>query len=294
MADTNSDFSSRAWLGLALVPGVALQAKLAWLSEFSSPGAVLRQSVTKLREIHPAARPLAGLVPLAAIDAVLEWSVQVGGQCLFFGDDNYPSTLVAKLHEVPLAVFVRGDLDLLDQPVVAFLGAPQPSERGMERARSLAHELAAEGVVIAAGVSRGIAQGAHLGAQTAGKRTIGVVSNPASWRGLRLAEEIANKGLLISELAPGQVLGKLSYARRTRLLPACARLAVVVEAPLSCDTMKLAADAGDMGCEVAAVPTDPGNQAARGCNALIRDGAALVETSADVFNLMSAGMAWGI
>lgn len=280
--------SARLWLELALVPKVSISAKLTWLREFGSPGAVLEQPVAELKRLSDEARPLAGQVDADQIDRILDWSSKVGGSCIFLGDDEYPQILYERLADAPLALFTRGDLALLDNNVIAIAGTPAPSQRGAERSKTMALELAQEGMVVAAGMSPGIASHAIRGAMTGGGKVVGVIGAQSSWQGVRLAEDLANTGLLISEFAPSTADSKLGYARRHRLLPALANLLVVVEAPMDCDSLRLAGDAADMGCEVATIPADPSNDKGRGCNILLRDGAALVEGSADVLALANA------
>lgn len=292
MADSKEDFAPAAWLELALVSNVPLSAKLAFLAHWDSPGAVLRQSVNSLKEVNPAAEQLTDQVPEATLTAVLEWTASSGGQCLFLGDDDYPSTITDRLHDAPLALFVRGDIQLLQQSVVAFLGAPQATEQGLERTRSFAHELAQENVVVAAGISPGIAQASHQGSLAAKGNPLGVIGDPRSWEGVSLTEELASAGLVVSELAPRTGRHKSGYAWRHRLLAALADVAVVIEAPANCDTLQLAATAGDLGCEVATIPADPASYQARGNNRLLREGAALVENTADVLALL--GIANGV
>lgn len=285
MADASH---TRAWLELALVPGVSISAKLDWLREFGSPEAVLERSVSDLRRISEEAQPLKDRVEAATIDGVLDWAAESGGRCLFLGDEDYPKKVFDRLADAPLAVYARGDMSLLDRTVVAMTGTPRPTASGSGRARTFAHELAGEGIAVAAGLSPGIGGAALKGAMAAGRTAVGVVGTPASWEGMRLTEDVAAAGLLVSEHAPRTGKGEGGYSRRHRLLPAIADLLLVVEAPSSCDTLLLAGDAGDMGCEVAAVPADPSNDTGRGCNNLIREGAALVETSVEAAAVASA------
>lgn len=278
--------AQRAWLKLALLAEIPLKAKLSWLAAFGTPAKVLAQSVAKLREHAPLKRPLAELVSEASVDTVLNWSAETGGRCVFIGDRGYPPRLLERLAEPPLVLYLRGDPAVLDSPIVALAGTPQPTAHSAELARTLAYELGSEAKAVAAGVSRGIANQAHQGTLAANGQALGVVGNSSSWEGLRLVEEIAAAGVVVSELAPRVANPKLGYARRHRLLAALADLLLVVEAPLSCDTLRLAGEAAHMACEVAAVPASPSNPKGRGCNALIREGAALVESSADAKALL--------
>ena len=275
--------SFRAWLELALVRKVSLEAKLTWLRVFGSPAEVLAQSPAALREHSPEGCVLRGCVPAEEIDAVASWTEQSGGACIFLGEPNYPRCILERLGNAPLALFARGDLSILEGSVLACAGAPQPTPDAMRMARTLALEAAQDGLAIAAGISPGIAQGALHGALTAKGKCLGIVGGARAWESVKLGGEIlAAGGLLLGEIAPRATEPKLSYAQRHRLLAAVAELLLVIEAPLGCDTLKLAADAADVGCEVAAVPHSPTNEAGRGGNQLLKEGATLVEDARDI------------
>ena len=268
------------------MPKVSIAAKLAWLKEFGSPGDVLQQPLPELKRVSDEARPLKDVVEQKTIDGILSWTAQKGGKCVFFGDEDYPTVLYDRLADAPLVVFVRGDMSILGSDIVAFAGTPKPSRQGARRVDAFARDLARKGIVVAAGLSPGIAIKAIQGALAAKGRIVGVIGNQSTWEGLQLAEEVANKGLLISEFAPRTLGSDLGYAKKHRLLPALAQLLFLPEAPVDCDSLKLAGDAGDMGCEVAAVPADPSNERGRGCNSLLKDGVALVENTDDISALV--------
>ena len=279
--------SYEAWLELALIKEVSLEAKLAWLRAFGSPAAVLEQPVAALREHSEEAGPLKGRVDPGDIEAVAAWAKQTGGSCVFLGEAGYPRRVIERFVNAPLALFARGDLGLLEERAVAFAGASAPTEASSLLARTIALEAGREGLAVAAGVSPGIAQAALQGSLTAPGPCLGVVGGAGVWESVRLSDEIlAGGGLLLGEIAPRAPAPRLGYARRHRLLAALADLLLVVEAPLGCDTLKLAADAADVGCEVGAVPHSPSNQAGRGCNQLLRDGASLVENASDLRALL--------
>ena len=288
MTDSNDNFSPRAWLELALVPNVPLHAKLKFLAHWHSPKEVLEKTVNDLKQIFPAVKDsLADQVPTQTLDEVFDWIESGKGSWLLLTDEQYPSALTQRLEDAPLGVFVQGDLSMLDSPIVAFVGSSKASKRALERARTFAYELSQEQICVAAGISPGIAQAALQGVQTSSTGSIGVIGDARSWEGLRLASDTAKDGLLVSEFAPRTGQTKGSYAWRYRLLPALANVVVIIEADLNCDTLKLADSAGDLGCEIATIPADPDNTKALGNNRLLKEGAALVESSADILRLLS-------
>lgn len=279
--------SYEAWLELALIKEVSLEAKLAWLRAFGSPAAVLAQPVAELRKHSDEAGPLRGRVAPGDIEAVAAWATQTGGSCVFLGEPGYPRRVIERFGNAPLALFARGDLGLLEERAVAFTGSSAPTADAALLARTMALEAGREGLAVAAGVSPGVAQAALQGALTAPGPCLGVVGGAAVWESVRLGDEIlAGGGLLLGEVAPRAPAPRQGYARRHRLLAALADLLLVVEAPLGCDTLKLAADAADVGCEVAAVPHSPSNRAGRGGNQLLRDGASLIENVKDLQALL--------
>lgn len=276
---TAGEFDPAVWLEYILLPKITLGSKLAWLKEFGSPGAVLNQNKSKLREIS-------GEMPKAqadqrAVASALAWIKTSGGNCFFIGEEDYPQQVCEKLAEPPLAIFSRGNIELLEQRCVSLVGGPKPTEIAVKRASTFAYELAQENITVTAGVSAGIGSMALSGALIYGS-VIGVIGSPSVWSGLQLAEEIATGGLLISEYPPSTPAPPISYAARHRLLVCLAPVCVFVEASGGCESMVLAALAGDCGAEVLAVPTDPSNKSGQGCNRLIAEGARLIVNSADI------------
>ena len=281
--------SQRAWLELALIPNVSLDAKLAWIKEFGAASNILEQPLSALKKIAPISKPLKDLINSEQVVDVLNWCEQTGGECIFFNDEKYPQRLLERLNNPPLGLFIKGNLDILANPIVAFAGSPEPSKLANKLAQSIAYEIVADKLIIAANISPGIAAAILQGGLTSNQkgRCVAILGNSNVWDGVRINEEIiANDGLLISEFAPRTPISKYNYARRHRLLLALSNLLVMVEASLNCDTLKLANDAGDLGCEVAAIPASPSFNYGKGCNQLIKEGAYLVENSKDIALIM--------
>ena len=276
----------RSWLELALAPKVSQAGKIALLREFGSPTAVLAQSEAALRNCHPEGARVRMVSVQERVDFVLAWIESSGGSCVLIGEQDYPARVFELLPAPPLVLFMRGDRELLETRALALVGGREPSPAGRARARAFALELAQEGFSIAAAISPGIAEAVFTGAQAAGRNSIAVIGTGSSWQHLRLVEEVAASGLLISEHAPGLSVAGGNYAERHRLLACLAQVLIVVEAPIGCDSLALADIAGDCGVEVLAVPSSPDHDAGRGCNRLLRDGAMLVEKSSEVIALL--------
>ncbi len=213
---------------------------------------------------------------LAAVEAL-------GARYLTIGQGLYPRAL-AELENAPPLLTAKGNLALLDRPLVAIVGARNASAAACRFARTLAHELGQEGAVIVSGLARGIDSAAHDGSLDSG--TIGVIAG-----GIDIAyppenearqAEIATRGLLLAEMPPGTEPRARHFPYRNRIIAGLAVGTVVVEAAPRSGSLITARLAGEAGREVLAVPGSPLDPRAQGCNQLIRDGATLVQSAADV------------
>ncbi len=206
-----------------------------------------------------------------------------GGRMIFIGETPYPALLEAS-EAAPPVLGVRGDLGLLDRAMVAMVGARNASAAACRFARGLASDLADADLVVVSGLARGIDAAAHWGALDGG--TIGVVAGGFDVayppENADLQAKIAAQGLVIAEMPVGTQPQARHFPRRNRIIAGlCAGTVVIEAAPKSGSliTARLAAEAGR---EVMAVPGSPLDPRAQGCNALIREGATLVQSAADV------------
>ncbi len=225
--------------------------------------------------------------PMGRSDAEreLEQTAADGGRMLFLGDADYPP-LLAMLYDAPPCVTVRGDIALAHRRCVAAVGGRNASANGQRMAETLAAELA-QTVVVVSGLARGIDTAAHLGAMRAGK-TIAVIAGgidqPYPPENAALHRRIAESHLLITEAPLGAVPQARHFPRRNRIIAGLSLGVLVVEAAPRSGTLITARIAQEMGREVYAVPGSPLDPRARGGNDLIRQGAILVETAADVLD----------
>lgn len=205
--------------------------------------------------------------------------------------DGYPA-LLRDLPDPPATVFSRGRLELLagvdEQPAVTVVGTREASPYGLDVARELARGLGVAGIATVSGMALGIDAAAHRGALDAGGATIAVLACgpdvPYPRRHRDLHREIGERGLVVSELPPGQRAYRWSFPARNRLMAALARLTVVVEAGESSGTLITAGFAQDLGRGVAAVPGRVTARAAAGSNRLLRDGAPVIRDASDVLD----------
>jgi len=207
---------------------------------------------------------------------------KLGARHLFLDDADYPP-LLAQLENAPAALMVRGDETLFGRPGVALVGARNASAAACRFARQIALELAGEGAAVISGLARGIDTAAHVGALPG---TIGVIAGGIDIayppENTELQERIAGEGLLVAEMRPGTEPRARHFPYRNRIIAGLALGTVVVEAVMKSGSLITARLAGEAGREVMAVPGSPLDPRAQGCNQLIRDGATLVQSAADV------------
>jgi DNA processing protein len=199
--------------------------------------------------------------------------------------DEFPSALRGAAG-MPPALHVRGELRAEDALAVAIVGTRQATPYGLEMAERLAADLARRGVTIVSGLARGIDTAAHRGALRAGGRTMAVLGCGADVvyppENARLMGEIAERGAVVTEFAPGTPPRPQHFPLRNRVIAGLALGVVVVEAAARSGSSITAGWAADLGREVMAVPGRVTSEMSRGCHALIKDGATLVETWEDV------------
>jgi len=189
----------------------------------------------------------------------------------------------------PPILWARGDISLLNKPSIGMVGARNASSLGGRTARMLAAELSEQGHVIVSGLARGIDTSAHIASLELG--TIAVLAGGVDViypsENAHLARDISLKGLLISEQPMGLAPQARHFPRRNRLISGLSIGLVVVEAAAKSGSLITARNALDQGREVLAVPGHPFDARASGCNMLIRDGATLVRSAADVLETLA-------
>ncbi len=218
-----------------------------------------------------------------AVEREIAATARAGGRYLFLDDPDYPP-LLADTETAPPALILRGAAAHLARPCVAIVGARNASAAACRFARQLGQELADAGTTIVSGLARGIDTAAHVGA--IGGSTIGVIASGIDIvfppENAALQEDIATRGLLIAEQPPGTEPRARNFPSRNRIIAGLAIGTVVVEAVPRSGSLITARLAAEAGREVMAVPGSPLDPRAQGCNLLIRDGATLVQTAADI------------
>lgn len=279
-----------AWLHLLHSPGVGREAARRLLARFGSPQAAIAAPVNALGECVDAPTALALSTPpeghAQRLATTLAWRAAAPARrILVLGDADYPEPLLHSA-DPPLLLYLLGDAALLNAPSLAIVGSRKPSAQGRDNARQFASTLAGQGWTIVSGLAAGVDGAAHEGALAAGGRTIAVIGTgidrvyPPSHR--TLAHRIAEQGLLISELPLGAPPLAAHFPQRNRIIAGLSRGTLVVEATLRSGSLITARLASESGREVMAIPGSILAPQSAGCHALIRQGAALVESPEQV------------
>lgn len=275
------------WLALLRAPGVGPITFRTLLDYFTTPQEVFNAPRAQLETYGLAADTLRDLdaPDWGAVEQDLAWLARPDNHLLTLHDPRYPH-LMREIPDPPPLLFVHGNADALATPQLAVVGSRNPTPAGRETAHDFAAHLAAAGLTISSGLAVGIDAASHRGALDAGGLTLAVTGTgldrvyPAQHADL--AREIAARGALISEFPPGTPARPEHFPRRNRLISGLSLGVLVVEAAVHSGSLITARHALEQGREVFAIPGSIHNPQARGCHALIRQGAKLVETVADI------------
>lgn len=301
MSDTMPETELRAWLRLTLENGVGPTKARALLAAIGPPQDIFAAPARLLsglvgpslgRQLKQSADP----AMMEAIDAALRWQAESDHHLLTLADPRYPPLLL-DTHDPPVLLYVKGNPALLSRPGIAVVGARNASPGGLEHAAAFSQYLARKGWCVVSGLAAGIDAGAHRGALSAGPSAAGTVAvlgtgvdivYPPANRDL--ARRIAREGALVSEFALGAKALAHHFPRRNRVVAGMTRGVLVVEAARQSGSLITARLALDAGREVFAIPGSIHSPLARGCHALIRQGAKLVESGQDILDELNPVM----
>jgi len=229
------------------------------------------------------------ICPIGVIHHELQAARMAGAQLLCRGDNNYPKTL-EDIEDAPPVLWAIGELNCLQKPTISIVGARNASSLGTRMAKSIAREMGKEGYVSVSGLARGIDAAAHSASVDTG--TIGVlaggIDNIYPAENTRLADEIRDKGVLLSEQPMGTTATARHFPTRNRIVSGLSPATVVVEAAAKSGSLITARNALDQGRDVFAVPGHPFDARAAGCNMLLRDGATLIRNAEDIIEALPA------
>ena len=275
-----------AWLRLTLIPGIGGETQRKLLAAFGLPEAIFAAGRLATRSvIGDRADLLFDFDPSEAVDRSIAWADQPGQHILTLADDAYPQALL-EIADPPSLLYVRGNPALLRKRGLAMVGSRNATPQGLQTAENFARTLAGKGLAIVSGLALGIDAAAHRGALAAGGETIAVIGTGADRiypaRNKELALAIAERGAIVSEFPLGTPSIASNFPRRNRIISGLSRGVLVVEAAPESGSLITARLAAEQGREVFAIPGSIHSPVARGCHKLIKQGAKLVETAADI------------
>ena len=291
------DVSLKAWLALSLTRGLGGESARRLLKEFGSPDAVFAASITSLKSVvksDVAAEINKGIIEDGFAPALV-WLEDSVNHIVTLADKEYPQALL-NISDPPLLLYVKGRLDLLNRPSIAIVGSRNATPQGINNAEAFAKTLSEAGLCIVSGMAHGIDAAAHRGAlRGLGNNrgsSIAVVGTgldkvyPAANRDL--AHALAQHGTLISEFPLGTPPLAANFPRRNRLISGMSSGCLVVEAGLQSGSLITARMALEQGRDVFAIPGSIHSPQSKGCHALLKQGAKLVETAQDILEELSS------
>ncbi len=290
--ENNSISNVHYWLALKLVPRLAVHKKIALVETFglttlfsfhhhtSTLSSANGLSVNQLAAFHHPDWQL--------IDKTIQACKACHSEAICFDDVLYPQ-LLKQIYDPPLVLFVQGNVQLLNADQLAVVGSRSASLSGRDTSFALATQLAQQDIVITSGLALGIDAAAHRGALNEQMSTVAVVATGLDHvypkRHKVLAQQIIEaNGAIVSEFVPGTQARAGHFPKRNRLISGMSLGVLVVEAELKSGSLITARCAIDQNREVFAIPSSIGNYQAKGCHWLIKQGAKLVENSADILD----------
>jgi len=287
--------SKLQWLALLLTPGVGAGRARKLVEHFGGIGRLFAASLTELEAfgLPAAAAQSIGLgKSLELASAEYDHAREAGASVVVPGDASYPKKLL-EIYDPPLALYVKGDSEILDKSGVSVVGTRHPSPYGVSMAERLSCDLAARGLIIFSGMARGIDTAAHRGALKAHGRTVAIwgtgIDVVYPKENQKIADEIlASGGAVISEFPLGTFPAPQNFPVRNRIISGISLGVLVIEAAEYSGTRVTARCALEQGREVFAVPGNVTNKNSWGPNTLIKQGAALVATWEDVWEELPA------
>ena len=282
---SNDELAS--WIDLSLIPGLGPQTYRALLSAFGLPDNIRAASRSRLAQVVPEsiAEKIHGESRQAQVAAALSWASQPGRSIVTLADPDYPKQLL-QISDPPVVLYVVGDMRLLGAASLAIVGSRNATQQGITNAERFARALSDAGLVIVSGLALGIDAAAHRGGLAGRSSTIAVLGCGADVvypiGNEPLHAQIAENGAIVSDLPLGTPPARENFPRRNRLISGFARGCLVVEAAIASGSLITARLAAEQGRDVFAIPGSIHSPLSKGCHALIKQGAKLVESAQDV------------
>ena len=224
-------------------------------------------------------------------EAILTQTAKAGAELIIKGEAHYPKPLT-RFDDAPILLFTKGHQPLWNKEMIAIVGARSASRNAMRLTSHWAKELGEAGFVIVSGLARGIDRAAHVGALSTG--TIGIIGCGIDLiyphENADLFAEMANSGLIVTEMIPGVKPSPRNFPARNRIIASLVKGTIITEAAIRSGSLITAKEAIERGSEVMAIPGAPTDARSYGTNQLIKDGAHLVTSPQDVIDLMQSAL----
>jgi len=283
------DVSLKAWISLSLIRGLSGGSARLLLKHLGSPEAIFDSSPSTLAKfVKPElVAVLCSGATAAQLQPTLDWLADENNHIVTLADNDYPRSLL-NISDPPILIYVKGRLDLLNQPSIAVIGSRHATPQGLNNAHSFSATLGSAGLCVISGLAHGIDAAAHSGGLCSPSSTVAVVGTgldkvyPSA--NLDLAHKIAASGAIISEFPLGTPPLAGNFPRRNRLISGLGLGCLVVEASIQSGSLITARLALEQGREVFAIPGSIHSPQSKGCHALIKQGAKLIESSQDILD----------
>ena len=286
----------RYWLAFTKLKGIQRSVLRAALAGFGSPRAIFQAKEADFQAINhidpggKLKKAVSSFAGFSDVDNDLERLAALDGEVITLDDERYPS-LLNETHDPPFLLYLKGNPGLLKLPAFAIVGTRVTTEYGRRMAEEISAGLAVTGISVVSGMARGCDTAAHKGALKVGGATIAVLGTGLDViyppENKHLYNELASKGLLVSEFPLGFTPTQWSFPVRNRIISGLSLGVLVAEAPLKSGAMTTASLALDAGREVFSIPGQVSSKKSAGTNKLLKDGAHLVEDASDILGVLS-------
>ena len=283
------DANLASWLTLSQIPGLGNEGLYKLLQAFGSPSAILSAPTSALKEfVKPAVVHSITQVPdKNKLSLISEWLDDGNNHILTLGDANFPQALL-NIPDPPFLLYVKGRLELLNNSAIALVGSRNATTQGLRNAEAFAQSLSELSLTVVSGMAHGIDTAAHIGGLRGQGSSIAVVGTgldkvyPSANR--ELAHQLAVSGAIISEFPLGTPPLAQNFPRRNRIISGLSLGCLIVEASLQSGSLITARMALEQGREIFAIPGSIHSPQSKGCHALIKQGAKLVENPQDILD----------
>lgn len=286
------------WLNLTLASGIGARTQQQLLRAFGSPSAIFEAGLSAIagvigvKSAHSLLDGLENNAQQTLIAQTIDWSCAPDHHLVTLADTSYPQRLLES-SDPPSLLYVTGDPGYLNLPAIGIVGSRNATPQGIENALAFSRVLADAGFTIISGLALGIDAAAHEGAlrSETPSGTVAVIGTgidrvyPANNR--KLAHLIAHKGCIVSEFSLGTAASASNFPRRNRLIAGLSQACLVVEAAPASGSLITARLAGELGRDLFAIPGSIHAPQYKGCHALIKQGAKLVECAQDILEELS-------